>query len=67
MVDRLASRLAQNGQDIEGWLRLMRAYTVLQEADKAKTALSDARKNMAGNSDAMSRIDALARELGLEG
>jgi len=67
MVDRLASRLAQNGQDIEGWLRLMRAYTVLQEADKAKTAHSDARKNMTGNSEAMSRIDALARELGLEG
>lgn len=67
MVERLASRLAQNGQDIEGWLRLMRAYTVLQDAGKAKTALSDARKNMAGNSEAMSRIDALARELGLEG
>lgn len=67
MVDGLASRLAANGQDIEGWLRLMRAYSVLQEADKARLALTDARKNMAGNSAALGRIDALARELGLEG
>ena len=31
MVERLAARLAQNGQDIEGWLRLVRSYTVLHE------------------------------------
>jgi cytochrome c-type biogenesis protein CcmH len=67
MVDGLASRLAENGQDIEGWLRLMRAYSVLQESEKVRLALVDARKNMAGNSEALSRIDALARELGLEG
>lgn len=67
MVEGLASRLAQNGQDLEGWLRLVRAYTVLHEADKARSALQDAKRNLAGDVTAIARIDALARELGLEG
>jgi cytochrome c-type biogenesis protein CcmH len=67
MVDGLASRLAQNGQDLEGWLRLVRSYTVLHEPDKARSALIDAKRNLAGDPGAIARIDALARELGLEG
>jgi len=67
MVDGLAARLTQNGQDLEGWLRLIRAYRVLQEDAKARTALSDARRNLAGDATAMGRIEALARELGLGG
>jgi cytochrome c-type biogenesis protein CcmH len=66
MVDRLASRLAENGQDIEGWLRLVRAYTVLNLREKAVTAIADARRNLSGDAAAVARIDALARELGLE-
>ena len=67
MVERLATRLAQNGQDLEGWLRLVRAYKVLHELDKARSALVDAKRNLAGDATAIARIDALARELGLEG
>ena len=67
MVDRLAQRLKTNGGDIEGWLRLVRAYGVLQEQDKAKSALADARRNFAADDGAKKRLDALARELGLEG
>ena len=67
MVDNLAARLAQNGQDVEGWLRLVRAYFVLHEAEKAKSALIDAKRNLAGDATATARIEALARELGLEG
>jgi cytochrome c-type biogenesis protein CcmH len=67
MVDKLAARLAQNGQDVEGWLRLVRAYVVLHEADKARSALSDAKRSLAGDTAATTRIDALARELGIEG
>ena len=67
MVDGLAARLAQNGQDLEGWLRLVRSYTVLHESDKARAALIDAKRNLAGDPNALARIDALARELGLEG
>ena len=67
MVDRLAARLAQNGQDLEGWLRLVRAYKVLNEADKARTALGEARRSFGSDAAATARLDALARELGLEG
>ncbi len=67
MVERLASRLAQNGQDLEGWLRLVRSYTVLHEQGKARSALIDAKRSLAGDPSAIARIEALARELGLEG
>src|SRR5882757_6197832 len=33
MVERLASRLKQNGGDVEGWLRLIRAYMVMGDGD----------------------------------
>lgn len=67
MVAGLAARLAQNGGDVEAWSRLIRAYSVLQEADKAKAALADARRALAGEAGAILRIDELASELGLEG
>ena len=38
MVDRLATRLKQNGDDVEGWLRLVRAYMVMGDRDKAMSA-----------------------------
>jgi cytochrome c-type biogenesis protein CcmH len=66
MVDRLAARLAQNGQDVDGWLRLVRAYKVMNETDKAHAALATARHDLSGDAAALARIDALARELGLE-
>lgn len=67
MVAGLAARLAQNGKDPEGWLRLVRSYTVLKEPAKARTALADARKALAGDSASLSRLDDLARELGIGG
>lgn len=65
MVDRLATRLAANGQDIEGWLRLVRAYKVMNENDKARAALATARRDFGGDAAATARLDALAHELGL--
>ena len=67
MVDGLADRLKTNGNDIDGWLRLVRAYRVLDEQDKAKGALGSARRNFAGDPAATKRLDDLAHELGLEG
>ncbi len=67
MVDGLADRLKSNGNDIDGWLRLVRAYRVLQEPDKAKLALGDAKRNFASDSAATKRLDDLAQELGLKG
>ena len=66
MVDGLADRLKTNAGDIDGWLRLVRAYRVLDEQDKAKIALADARRTFAADSAATQRLESLARELGLE-
>ncbi len=67
MVDGLADRLRANGHDVDGWLRLMRAYRVLDEGERAKAALTDARRNLAADPTATKRIDDAAHELGLEG
>ncbi len=67
MVAGLATRLAQDGHDPEGWLRLVRAYKVLGETDKATQALADARRSLKGDDAALLRLDGLAHELGLEG
>jgi cytochrome c-type biogenesis protein CcmH len=67
MVARLADRLKENGSDVDGWLRLVRAYTVLGERDKAQAALADARKALAAEADKLKRIEDLAKELGLQG
>jgi cytochrome c-type biogenesis protein CcmH len=65
MVARLAARLAENGDDAPGWQRLIRAYGVLHETDKARDAMAKARKAMAGNEVAARQLDALAQEFGL--
>ena len=67
MVARLAQKMAENGSDVEGWLRLIKAYSVLGERDKALAAAANARSALAGNSDNLRRISELAKELGLEG
>jgi cytochrome c-type biogenesis protein CcmH len=67
MVARLAQKMAENGSDVDGWLRLIKAYAVLGERDKALAAAASARSALAGNSDNLRRIGDLAKELGLEG
>jgi cytochrome c-type biogenesis protein CcmH len=42
MVDKLAAKLQANPDDADGWRKLARAYQVLGENDKAKTALDRA-------------------------
>lgn len=44
MVDKLATRLQQNPDDGDGWLRLGRAYMVLDKPDKAVDAYAHAAK-----------------------
>lgn len=65
MVNRLATRLVSNGGSVDEWSRLIRAYAVLHEADKAKAALVSARKALAPDANAVASLDALARDLGL--
>jgi len=67
MVDRLATRLKQNGDDVEGWLRLVRAYMVMGEADKAKGALTDARQAVAKDPERLRQLNEGLKNLGLDG
>ncbi|MBP0614755.1 c-type cytochrome biogenesis protein CcmI [Jiella mangrovi] len=65
MVSELAARLKQNPDDVEGWKRLIRSYTVLGKTEEAKTALSQARDALPANSAAAREIAAFAGEIGL--
>ncbi len=67
MVDRLATRLKQNGDDVEGWLRLLRAYMVMGDRDKAASALVDARQAVANDSERLRQLNEGAKNLGLGG
>jgi cytochrome c-type biogenesis protein CcmH len=67
MVLRLAERLKQDGGDVEGWLRLIRAYMVLGDKEQARAAAADARRALASDPDKLKRVDELIKGLGLEG
>jgi cytochrome c-type biogenesis protein CcmH len=67
MVERLAERLARDGSDVDGWLRLVRAYTVMGDRGKAISAVADARKAIGHDADKLRRLDDLVKELKLEG
>ena len=66
MVKKLAARLEADGDDLPGWLRLVRAYTVLGRSGDAKAALAKAKDQFAGNAQAIEQLDTLAAELGLK-
>jgi cytochrome c-type biogenesis protein CcmH len=66
MVQRLADRLAQHSDDLPGWLKLVRAYSVLDRKDEAVKALARAKTAFSGNAEAIQQLDALAAELGLK-
>ena len=67
MVDRLAARLKQNGDDVDGWLRLVRAYMVLGQIDKAKQAVADARQATGASPERLRALNDGLKDLGLEG
>ena len=67
MVDRLATRLKQNGDDVEGWLRLVRAYMVMGERDKAVSAQTEARQAVAGDVERLRQLNDGLKKLGLDG
>ena len=67
MVARLADRLKENGSDVEGWQRLLRAYLVLGEREKAMSAADAAKRALANDADKLRRIENTIKSLGLEG
>jgi cytochrome c-type biogenesis protein CcmH len=62
MVAQLASRLDANPNDLEGWLRLIRAYSVLGEGEKAGAALNRARSVFANDAQAQAALAQAAKE-----
>jgi len=67
MVERLATRLKQNGDDVESWLRLVRAYLVMGERDKAMGASVDARQAVASDAERLRQLNEGLKTLGLGG
>ena len=66
MVQGLAARLDQDGSDLPGWLKLVRAYSVLDRKDDALKAIERAKSQFTGNAQALEQLDRLAAELGLK-
>ncbi len=67
MVDRLATRLKQNGDDFDGWLRLVRAYLVLGDRDKAIAAAGDARNAFVRDPVRLQALNDQLKQFGLGG
>jgi len=66
MVDGLEQKLAANPDNLEGWLRLIRARSVLGDTDKAKAAYKKAMDTFSGNQDALAQISALGKDMKIE-
>ena len=66
MVQNLAARLDQNGGDLADWLKLLRAYSVLDRKEDALKALARAKSQFSGDGQALQELDQLATELGLK-
>lgn len=65
MVSRLAERLEENGDDLEGWLRLARSYVVLGDEESARAALDKAEAHFAEDPSAKEQIDNARNQFGL--
>jgi cytochrome c-type biogenesis protein CcmH len=65
MVDGLEAKLKADANNLDGWLRLIRARTVLDEADRARQALATAREYFKDQPAALTSLDGLAKELNL--
>lgn len=65
MVARLRARLEKEPGDVEGWIRLLRAYDVMGRKADAADALEKARAGLAGNTEATARLEEAAKAFGL--
>jgi len=65
MVAQLAQRLETSPNDLNGWMMLIRAYSVLGDKPKAVAALAKARSVFANQTDAQAQLAKSAAENGL--
>src|ERR1043166_1624877 len=63
MVERLAERLTRDGSDLDGWVRLVRAYLVLGEHERARDAAADARRALAADAEKLRHLEAALADL----
>ena len=66
MVTGLAARLETQSDDAEGWLRLVRSYTVLGRTDEAQKALTRAKAAFENDDAVIARLNALEGALGFD-
>lgn len=66
MVESLETRLMQDGGTVEEWGRLIRSLAVLGDRPRALKALGAAREKMQANTSALSALEGIAKELGLQ-
>jgi cytochrome c-type biogenesis protein CcmH len=64
MVEGLAARLKDEPDDVEGWLRLIRSYSVLGRSEDAANAAREALAGVREDADRQ-RVEALIAELGV--
>ena len=65
MVARLSARIEAEGGEPGDWARLVNAYAVLGQADKARAAMAEARTRFADDPMALSLITNAAKQAGL--
>lgn len=65
MIEGLEARLADNPDNIDGWLRLVRSHTVTGDRDKAQVALDRAFAAFPAGSAENQALNALASQFGL--
>jgi cytochrome c-type biogenesis protein CcmH len=65
MVESLDSRLKDDPNNIDGWMRLIRSYAMLQQPDKAAEALSRGLAAFPADTENGKALMALAQELGV--
>ncbi len=66
MVEGLEARLAENPMDMEGWVQLIRTYSVMDDRDAAQAALDRALEVFAAAPFPKQRLASLGKELGLD-
>ena len=66
MVESLDAKLSESPDNLDGWLRLVRSYSVMGDRAAATTALERAGKTFSGESEGGRALARLAVELGLE-
>ena len=61
----LAAKLADDPNNFEGWMRIIRSYVVLDQRPKAEAALQTALKTFPADSENGRQLVALARDLSI--